>query len=46
MIRASADDSCTESYSELSQTTEINLLRNQLTVFSINCFRKSTIADA
>ena len=38
MIKASDDDSCTESYSEVSQTTEINLLRNQLMVLSINCF--------
>ena len=36
------DDGC----SELSQTTDMSLTRNQLMVLSINYFRKSSIADA
>ena len=39
------DDSCTESYSELSQTTDMNLSRNQLMVLPINYLRKNSIAD-
>ena len=40
------DDSCTESYSELSQATDINPSRNKSLVLPINYFRKSSIADA
>ena len=35
------DDSCTESYSELSQTTDMNSSRNQSMVLSINYFAKA-----
>ena len=39
------DDSCTKSYSDLSQTTEMNFSRNQSMVLSINYFHKSSIID-
>ena len=35
------DDSCTETYSELSQTTEMNLSRNQSMVLLMNYSAKA-----
>ena len=36
---------CTESYSELTQTTDMNPSRNQSMVLPINYFCKNSIAD-